>query len=201
MPTLEGMLRVLPIVLAFALAIYAVADCARTPKDEMPAKLPKPIWLLIIIVITYIGPLAWIVISRVMRAEENGGSIPASVWSSRNPHDLSFTRVPRRDDTPRDLPPDDDPDFLFRLDAQLYRERIEREKKRKERETRNIDTAHDSDRIHEVKDDHNTNATGKANDTYQADTACDNDVTGEAEKKDESDSSHDHDSSDSDSTN
>ena len=43
------MARILFFVAMLALTIYAAADWHRTPEDEMPGKLPKPIWLLIIL--------------------------------------------------------------------------------------------------------------------------------------------------------
>ena len=53
------MARVFFFVVMLALTIYAAADWHRTPEDEMPGKLPKPIWLLIILftaTIAAIGP-------------------------------------------------------------------------------------------------------------------------------------------------
>lgn len=118
--------RILPIVLAFALAIYAIADCARTPSDKLPGRVPKPLWIILIIALPWIGPIAWIVSSRVTQAEERGGRLSATVWSSEEGLPL-FTRRPSTDETQR--APDDDDDFLFALEAQLYRERKERERR------------------------------------------------------------------------
>ena len=43
------MVRILGIVIWAAVTIYAITDWLRTPEDQMPAKLPKNIWLLLII--------------------------------------------------------------------------------------------------------------------------------------------------------
>ena len=62
-----------------ALTIYAAADWHRTPEDEMPGKLPKPIWLLIILftaTIAAIGPIVWLVLRWVSRAEKTQQSRP-----------------------------------------------------------------------------------------------------------------------------
>lgn len=114
-------MRLLLYVIPVALAIYAVLDCARTPKEEMPAGLPKPIILLAIILFAYVGPIAWIVISRVMKAESTGEGIKGGLWSSDNPQPL-FNRTPKQEEVV-DLPPDDDPDFLWKLEAQIQRQK------------------------------------------------------------------------------
>lgn len=115
----------LPVVLAVGLAIYAILDCARTPSDRLPGRVPKPLWILVILLVAFVGPIAWIVASRVSQAEERGGALSTSVWSS--PEGLELFRRKRSADEP--VAPDDDPDFLFSLEAQLYRERKERERR------------------------------------------------------------------------
>ncbi|MDT3767073.1 PLDc N-terminal domain-containing protein [Gleimia hominis] len=115
--------RILLIAAAIALAIYAIADCARTPNDQMPAHLPKPIWLLIILLTTPLGPIGWIIISRVMRAENNGGRLDASIWSSDESSIQGIQFGHQHNRPPRDLGPDDDPEFLWRLEKELRAER------------------------------------------------------------------------------
>ena len=92
-----------------ALTIYAAADWHRTPEDEMPGKLPKPIWLLII--------LFTATIAAVSRAEKT---------QQARPHTPS-----------RPSAPDDDPEFLFRLERDIQRKR--REEERREEEQRKHD--------------------------------------------------------------
>ncbi|MDU0968457.1 MAG: PLD nuclease N-terminal domain-containing protein [Actinomycetaceae bacterium] len=123
------MARALPVILGIALAIYAVADCARTPSDQVPGRVPKPLWIVLILLVTFVGPIAWIVASRVSQAESHGGTISRGVWSSDDGLPL-FGRGNSRE--PEQVPPDDDPDFLFALEAQLYRERKERERQERE---------------------------------------------------------------------
>lgn len=123
--------RVLPVVLGIALAIYAVADCARTPSDQLPGRVPKALWIVLIILVPLVGPIAWIIASRVSQAEARGGAVPRTMWSSEDSRPLFSGRGSR---TPRAAQaPDDDEDFLFALEAQLYRERKERERQEKER--------------------------------------------------------------------
>ena len=84
------MLRVLPVLLALGLAIYALVDCVSTP-DEQVRNLPKLGWIALIVLIQIVGPIAWLIAGRPKRGR--GGKRP-----------------PRRT-----LPPDDDPDFLKKL--------------------------------------------------------------------------------------
>ena len=91
------MVRILFFVAMIALTIYAAADWHRTPEDEMPGKLPKAIWLLIILftaTIAAIGPIVWLALRWVSRAEKKQ------------------TRAPKAPKRP--TAPDDDPEFLFR---------------------------------------------------------------------------------------
>lgn len=84
------MLRVLPVLLALGLAIYALVDCISTP-DEQVRHLPKLVWIVLIVLIQIVGPVTWLITGRQRRG-----------------------RGPRRKPG-RVLPPDDDPDFLGKL--------------------------------------------------------------------------------------
>ncbi len=109
------MARILFFVAMLALTIYAAADWHRTPEDEMPGKLPKPIWLLIILftaTIAAIGPIVWLALRWVSRAEKKQ------------------TRAPKAPQRP--TAPDDDPEFLFRLERDIQRKRREEERRKRE---------------------------------------------------------------------
>lgn len=109
------MVRILFFVAMIALTIYAAADWHRTPEDEMPGKLPKAIWLLIILftaMIAAIGPIVWLALRWVSRAEKKQ------------------TRAPKAPQRP--TAPDDDPEFLFRLERDIQRKRHEEERRRRE---------------------------------------------------------------------
>lgn len=109
------MVRILFFVAMIALTIYAAADWHRTPEDEMPGKLPKAIWLLIILftaTIAAIGPIVWLALRWVSRAEKKQ------------------TRAPKAPQRP--TAPDDDPEFLFRLERDIQRKRREEERRRSE---------------------------------------------------------------------
>ncbi len=104
-------------VLAFALQLYALLDCARTPDENMPARMPKFMWVALIILVPTVGAIAWIIVSRVSAAERRGGYVEPTVWSSKE--GTSF----RRPERPRPLAPDDDTDFLRDLEQDLRRRR------------------------------------------------------------------------------
>lgn len=113
-----------------AVTLYALIDCIRTPKDLMPAKLPKTLWLLLILLITPIGSIAWIIVSRVAAAEDKGGRFEPTVWSSRDSVPLYFGRE-KVETAPQT--PDDDPEFLESLEQRI-RDKQREEYQRKQRE-------------------------------------------------------------------
>jgi len=84
------MLRYLPLLLAIAVTLYALIDCARREQDSVRG-LPKWAWILIIIFIGTIGAVAYLVWGR----PRNQG--------------------PGRGGPRRVIGPDDDPDFLRKL--------------------------------------------------------------------------------------
>ena len=120
------MLRIVLFVAMIALTIYAAADWHRTPEDEMPGKLPKPIWLLIILftaTIAAIGPIVWLVLRWVQRAEKAQQAPPSK--------------------PARPSAPDDDPEFLFRLERDIQRKRREEERRTQEQRKRSEDEGTD----------------------------------------------------------
>ncbi len=121
-------------ILWLALTLYALIDCIRTPKDNMPGKVPKSLWILLILLISPIGAIAWIIVSRVAAAEAKGGVIEPNIWSSEESVPISFGRKP----TPEQpSAPDDDPEFLEEVSRKLrekQREEYERKKREKEDE-------------------------------------------------------------------
>lgn len=116
------MARVVMVILALAVTIYAVADCARTPSEKIPGRIPKALILILIMLLTPIGAVAWIVISRVAAAEASDGQVRPTVWSSP---DAAVRVRPSTQRPPAPLAPDDDPEFLWRLEKELYRRRQE----------------------------------------------------------------------------
>lgn len=93
------MLRLLLGLGYITLTVYAIADVAQHP-DPKPFGLPRWLWIATIIVVPFLGAIAWLVIKFVGNAD--AGS------SRRKP-----------------VAPDDDPEYLAWLEQQ--RRRKERE--------------------------------------------------------------------------
>jgi hypothetical protein len=80
------MSRALPLIVLIAVTVFAVIDAILTPRDQLPGKVW---WVLAILLLPVVGPLAWLTVGR--RARRGGGS----------------------GGTPKPpVAPDDDPDFL-----------------------------------------------------------------------------------------
>ena len=93
------MLRVLLVLVLLALWISSIIDVLRTPAPAARA-LPKWAWLLIVILIPLLGGLLWVLLGR-----ERPG--PGRRFGRRSP-----------------AAPDDDPQFLRRLDEEAWRRRM-----------------------------------------------------------------------------
>lgn len=87
------MLRGLLVLAGLGLTLYAVIDCIRTDEREIRG-VPKVVWVLIILLVTVVGPIAWILAGR----------------------DRSSPGPIRRQPGP--VAPDDDPEFLRRIEQQ-----------------------------------------------------------------------------------
>jgi hypothetical protein len=95
----RALLSIAPWLIMAGLAIYAAVDILNTDDDRVRG-LPKPVWLLIILLIPIIGPLVWIFAGK--ERIKRGTS--------------SFDRPTRV------VAPDDDPTFLSQLDREIDRE-------------------------------------------------------------------------------
>ncbi|SEF09582.1 Phospholipase_D-nuclease N-terminal [Jiangella alba] len=83
--------RVLPIVVAIALLVYALIDCLQTDSTRFRS-LNRVAWVAIIVLIPLIGPILWLVIGKERARPQRPTGPP-----------------------PRPLAPDDDPEFLRHL--------------------------------------------------------------------------------------
>lgn len=113
--------RVALAIFIVALWIYGLIDCARTPRASMPGRLPKWVWMLLALV-PVLGSLLWLGLS----------------WWAKHPEGLSGTlslgrRSGPQASEPAPVAPDDDPEFLAKLDA---RNRFAEWERRNERERR-----------------------------------------------------------------
>ncbi len=154
------MVRVLLFALWAGVVIYALADWMRVDAQDMPGKLPKPLWLILIVmtVPTFaIGAVAWVVVRVVQRVEarQRGEDSAPSLAEA------VAQRWRMRSEGAQDsvVAPDDDPEFLFKLERDIARRRAEerREKERREQMSSdlekmsedNSDSAENSDSLDE----------------------------------------------------
>ena len=105
-------MRLMFYVVPLALAIYALIDFSRSEPSERVGIRPLA-WLALIVLLPVIGPITWIVVSRTL-----GRSTDAGKRSPRGPGPRAW---PGRRPGPR--APDDDLDFLWRLEQQRRRAR------------------------------------------------------------------------------
>lgn len=119
------MVAVVITLVQILLAVYALVDCLRTAKTDLPGRLPRAFWLLIIILLPLLGPLAWIVISWASKAETSDGRVEIP----KNPLEIFRGSGERSESREPEIPqaPDDNPDFLFSIEAKMRRERLARE--------------------------------------------------------------------------
>ncbi|MBO1752442.1 PLDc_N domain-containing protein [Actinotalea sp. BY-33] len=108
------MLRAMVYVIPIALAIYALIDLSRSQVVERNG-LPVPAWVAVIVLLPVIGPVVWILLSRQRRREQGAARPPAP----GRPPGPGRPR-PRRSGP---VAPDDDPDFLWRLEQERRRQR------------------------------------------------------------------------------
>jgi hypothetical protein len=99
-------------ILIFALVVlwlYTLIDCIRTPRSEVRL-LPKGMWILLMILPTSVlaSGLYWLV-GRPLKQQGDGRG------------GLGARRGPKA--------PDDDPEFLRKVDEKAWRERMERRRR------------------------------------------------------------------------
>lgn len=92
------MAKVILVLATLGITIYAFIDCLRSADSEIQA-LPKPLWLLVIVLTAPFGATMWLLFGR-------------------SPGPDRSSAAGRR----RVLAPDDDPDFLRSLDPPRTRD-------------------------------------------------------------------------------
>ncbi|GAA1789765.1 hypothetical protein GCM10009682_09820 [Luedemannella flava] len=130
-----GRLYIVLFLVNLILAVAALIDCLSTEEHEIRA-LPRIVWVLIILLFSPVGPIAWFVAGRPQRTISSQHPSRGGTWRPG----AGFPEAER----PRTLAPDDDPAFLARLnkerkaDEDLLR-RWEEDLRRREDELRRKD--------------------------------------------------------------
>lgn len=106
------MVRALPYIVPIALALFALLDLWRSTQVER-AQIHPAAWVAIIL-LPVIGPVAWIVVSRSRRSRAGTGSPAPGRPGPAGP-------AGRRPTRSGPVAPDDDPDFLWRLEQEQRR--------------------------------------------------------------------------------
>ena len=94
------------LVLSFLLSFAAIADISRTPVGKVKL-LPPGLWLLVVILVPYLGVLAWVMLGKPSGLEEHEDDVSAGRARMRHP-----SNGPTHG-------PDDDPEFLAALQRRL----------------------------------------------------------------------------------
>jgi hypothetical protein len=102
-------MRNVGVLIVVGLLIYCLIDIARSDDDERLGA-PRVLWALLVLLVPLFGSIAWLAISRLRRPAADGGT------ASRGP---AGRPVVRRRQGP--VAPDDDPDFLRKLDQERRR--------------------------------------------------------------------------------
>ncbi len=107
------MIRIVLIyVLPILLAIYALVDCIQTDEREIRG-LPKFGWIILIVLVGIIGPVAWLVAGKNRAGRSLLPGLPGAGGRGRDAAE-----------PPRTLAPDDDPEFLGRLGSHNSYDRL-----------------------------------------------------------------------------
>jgi hypothetical protein len=109
--------RVLVYVVPVALAIYALIDLWRSRPEER-AGLHPALWAAIIVLLPVLGPIAWILTSVYLRYQNRAAGGPGRGQRPARGGPARPGRPPRRQGP---VAPDDDPDFLWRLERERRR--------------------------------------------------------------------------------
>lgn len=92
------------VAVTVVLTVFAVVDAIVADRTRVRG-LPRPAWFIVIVLVPLVGALLWFFLGRPRR--QNGGN--------------------RRRSAPRTQGPDDDPDFLRRLQRDLDKDNDTRE--------------------------------------------------------------------------
>ncbi|MGO4383133.1 PLD nuclease N-terminal domain-containing protein [Specibacter sp. RAF43] len=102
-------MRYIPVIFVVVLFIYGLIDCLRSAPADVRS-IPKPAWILVIILLPFIGVLLWFFLGRPQYAAMAGSGTSVRVGGSAP--GPSYSPRPSRSTAP-----DDDPAFLRNLEV------------------------------------------------------------------------------------
>lgn len=114
--SIESVARIFIALVVISLTIYTFIDCLRTPAYATPARISKVAWALLTLLVPIIGPILWLFF-KYQAVITSDKPISAS--------DISERLRTKRTSSHTPIAPDDDPEFLARLDARNRRKAYE----------------------------------------------------------------------------
>ncbi|WP_184573647.1 PLD nuclease N-terminal domain-containing protein [Lipingzhangella halophila] len=103
-------------LVTIVLWVYAFFDALTSPRSEV-RNLPKVLWLIVIVLFTPVGPLLWLFLGRPRAPATTDQAAAAAQGASTDDLDPSDFNKPSGRSTP--LGPDDDPEFLRKLNRRI----------------------------------------------------------------------------------
>lgn len=112
---------IIPVTIVVVVFVYGLIDCLRSESSDVRS-IPKPAWVLVIVVLNVVGVLLWFLFGRPQYsaagpAQRAGGTAGGLRASSSTSH-------------ARTVAPDDDPNFLRNLEVNRA-QKLEAERLRK----------------------------------------------------------------------
>lgn len=101
--------RSLPLIVALGLIVFSLVECL-TANGHSIRHLPKPVWLMLIVLVPVVGAVGWLLFGRPQHHHHRHAGPPAEPQHRRRSHPIG---------------PDDDPDFLRELGRAAERRRDE----------------------------------------------------------------------------
>jgi hypothetical protein len=99
-------MRYVGYLLVIGLVVYCVIDIVRSEDDERLG-VPAALWVLLVVLVPVLGSIVWIAVSRTRRAQRAPASSGWGTGSRRAPGPTA---------------PDDDEEFLWRLEQERKRQ-------------------------------------------------------------------------------
>ena len=103
-------------MIAIAVWLWAIFDSMTAPAERI-RHLPKAVWVIIVLLFTDLGAIAWFLFGRPRASADAGANLPQRTMGRFGTDSSgSGNQLPRRS-----VAPDDDPDFLRKLGEQQPR--------------------------------------------------------------------------------